>query len=101
MANGYKNTIRFKDYRLQKLPTYSHPVSSCVSVSKTASFVEMIGTGGTWPSAGFCRTMISKSIAGSSYSISVKLFNVRSSTGHLGILYNAKDINNFDFVYFR
>ncbi|KAK3755755.1 hypothetical protein QZH41_019992, partial [Actinostola sp. cb2023] len=101
VANGYKNTIRYKDYKLRELHPY--PVSSCVGVSKLPSYVQMVGKGGSWPSVGFCRTLIGASISGSAYAISVSLYNLqgRSGYGHLGILYNAKDINNFDFVYFR
>ena len=99
LANGYDNTIRYKDFQI-RIP---HTVSSCKSVTKFSSYVQMVGGPGSWPTAGFCRTLMTKSVSGSDYSISVSLYNEkgRSNIGHLGILYNAKDMNNFDFVYFR
>ena len=105
LANGYQNTIRYKNYRIRKLPSYPYPVSSCQSVVKQPNFVKMVGAPGSkWPRDGFCRTLITKSVAGSHYSITVSLFNEKGWNrrgGHLGILYNARDLKNFDFVYFR
>ena len=46
-----------------------------------------------------------QSLGQTNYTINVDLFNVNSQGGqqygHLGVFYNAKDINNFDFVYLR
>ncbi|XP_048590500.1 uncharacterized skeletal organic matrix protein 7-like [Nematostella vectensis] len=46
-----------------------------------------------------------KSLHTKEYSVSVDLYNVIGwkgvNSGHLGLMYNAKDIDNFEFVYFR
>jgi hypothetical protein len=81
--------------------------TSCFVVSSTPLYLEMVGKGGSWPQEGFCKTLVKKTVTGSSYSISVRLYNHEGFSGstqgigHPGVLYNAKDMNNFDFVYFR
>ena len=62
---------------------------------------------GSWPAAGFCRVQHHDTLSGTvtKYQLSVRLYNIRSKTGanagHPGVMYNVKDIDNFDFVYFR
>ena len=73
----------------------------------TSSYLALVGTGGTFPASGFCRVQHHSTLSGSvsSYEIQAYLYNVRSKDGathgHLGVMYNVQDINNFDFVYFR
>ncbi|XP_078380250.1 uncharacterized protein LOC144663205 [Oculina patagonica] len=54
----------------------------------------------------FCRILPEEEInAGDSYTMTVELMNVIGwqgvSSGHLGVMYNINDENNFDFVFFR
>ena len=55
---------------------------------------------------GFCAVHMSevsdhKLPVGVGYTIEVDLYNHDPPVGHLGLIYNAKDVNNFDYVYFR
>ena len=52
-----------------------------------------------------CRALSHPIDESQAYSVSAELLNKMSfrgmNTGHPGLLYNALDENNFDFVYFR
>ena len=61
-------------------------------------------TGGSWSVDRMCRIMHSDQYTTDqsvSYSVSVDLYNVNSDVGHVGVMYNVQDLNNFDSVYFR
>ena len=52
-----------------------------------------------------CRTVAHPIDASQAYTVSAELLNqagwLGANSGHLGLLFNAVDENNFDFVYFR
>ena len=52
-----------------------------------------------------CRALSRPIDESQAYSVSAELLNQMGwsgiNSGHLGLLYNARDENNFDFVYFR
>ena len=52
-----------------------------------------------------CRALSDPVDESQAYSVSAELLNKIGwqgiNSGHLGLLYNALDENNFDFVYFR
>ena len=52
-----------------------------------------------------CRALSHPIDESQAYSVSAELLNQMGwsgiNSGHLGLLYNARDENNFDFVYFR
>ena len=52
-----------------------------------------------------CRVLAQSTGESQTYSISAELLNqagwVGINSGHLGLLFNPVDKNNFDFVYFR
>ena len=52
-----------------------------------------------------CRALSHPIDESQAYSVSAELLNKMGwqgiNSGHLGLLYNALDENNFDFVYFR
>ncbi|XP_048590626.1 uncharacterized protein LOC116613216 [Nematostella vectensis] len=109
VANGYQNVIYYRDFRLRPL---NQPIpfltTQCISAAQKGSGYTLHGTNGAWPGSGFCRALYDEVIAGSGYTISADFYNVRgrsssqsSGVGHLGIMFNAKDLNNFDFIYFR
>ena len=53
----------------------------------------------------YCRALSHPTDETQAYSVSVELLNQMGwkgiNSGHPGLLYNALDENNFDFVYFR
>lgn len=82
-------------------------VVSCASFTQLGpSSYEMDANHGSWPADGFCRVIRMDEInAGDPYTINVDLYNViawgGADSGHLGVMYNAVDENNFDVFYFR
>jgi TPR repeat protein len=70
-------------------------------IQKTPDYFSLFATGARWPQDGFCAVFNNLEMTKNSYSASVELYNENSNGGHPGIMYNAQDINNYDFVYFR
>ena len=60
---------------------------------------------GRWPQDGFCQVAYLRDSSTSSYQLSVDMYNFIGSGGvnygHPGVLLNAEDQDNYDFVYFR
>jgi len=60
---------------------------------------------GVWPASGYCRVKANKAFEAIAYTISADFYNANSVNGvkygHIGIFYNAVDINNFDIAYFH
>ena len=52
-----------------------------------------------------CRVLAQPIVESQAYTVSAELLNQAGwqgiNSGHLGLLFNAVDENNFDFVYFR
>lgn len=52
-----------------------------------------------------CRVLAQPTLESQAYAVSAELLNQAGwqgiNSGHLGLLFNARDENNFDFVYFR
>ena len=52
-----------------------------------------------------CRVLAQPTLESQAYTVSAELLNQAGwqgiNSGHLGLLFNARDENNFDFVYFR
>ena len=82
-------------------------VVSCASFTQLGpSSYEMDANHGSWEADGFCRVIRMDEInAGDPYTINVDLYNVIAwdgvDSGHLGVMYNAVDEDNFDVFYFR
>ena len=65
----------------------------------------MLALKGRWPKDGFCRAVSAAKVRGPKYTLRGSLYNLKAGNvvnrGHPGLLFNAKDKKNFDFVYFR
>ena len=105
VANGYKNIIHFKNLRISALNSMTLTSKSCRAVNKVGNLYVMDANHGVWPASGFCRTLYSNAVGSSNYELSVQLYNKigwkGKDSGHLGLMYNVINYNNFDFVYFR
>ena len=108
VANGYKNVAYFRNFDISHYED-KYLVTSCVvattGVSPGNIFV-LDANHGKWPNDGFCSALNDKVMLNSKqYAISAELFNkigwAGVNSGHLGLMYNAKDEKNYDFVYFR
>lgn len=78
-------------------------VANCKVMKKYPSFYKLDATTST---KGMCRALsrpVNQSLQ--AYVVSAELLNQAGwqgiNSGHLGVLFNAVDENNFDFVYFR
>ena len=62
-------------------------------------------TGGSLPADGACRVHYNPNVPlhmeHESYEVSADLYNENTGPGHLGLMYNVQDIDNFDAIYFR
>ena len=107
VANGYANIAYFRNFDI----THYHNdylVTSCVVATSgdSGSYFVLDANHGKWPDSGFCSALNDQdTLSGNQYAISAQLFNKIGwkgvNSGHLGLLYNAKDEKNYDFVYFR
>ena len=107
VANGYKNIAQFRNFDVTHY-SGDYLVTSCVVASSgdTGSYFQLDANHGKWPASGFCSAVNDKDTLNSNkYAVSAQLFNkighAGINSGHLGLLFNAKDGNNYDFVYFR
>ena len=106
VANGYQNIAYFRNFDISQISDYL--VTSCVVASSgpSRSYFVLDANHGKWPASGFCSALNDKDILNvKQYSISAQLYNKIGwsgiNSGHLGLIYNAKDQKNYDFVYFR
>ena len=80
-------------------------VAYCTSMVKspTDSHYKLEATFGK--EGGMCRALAQSSVNSQTYTMSAELLNQAGwqgiNSGHPGVLFNAVDENNFDFVYFR
>jgi hypothetical protein len=105
VANGYQNIAYFRNFDIYKK---DYLVTSCVAASSgpTGSHFVLDANHGTWPGSGFCSALNEKDILNANqYVVTAELYNkigwTGINSGHLGLLYNAIDEKNYDFVYFR
>ena len=105
VANGYKNIIHFRKFRLRAIPALPFTPESCLASRKSGNYYILDANHGKWPANGFCRALLPKAVNSQHYEVSAELYNQigwsGANSGHLGLMYNAIDKNNFDFVYFR
>ena len=105
VANGYKNIIHFRKYRLRAIPALPFVEESCLAARKKGSYYVLNANHGKWPENGFCRAFLPTIVKSENYEVSAQLYNQIGwkgvNSGHLGLMYNVIDNRNFDFVYFR
>ena len=107
VANGYKNIAYFRNFTIIPFQA-GYRISSCVAGTSGVSGNHFVldANHGSWPKDGFCSALNEEvKLNTENYAISAQLFNKIGwngvNSGHLGILYNAKNSKNYDFVYFR
>ena len=105
VANGNKNIIHFRNYRIKAIPALPFKDESCLATRKLGSYYVLNANHGKWPANGFCRALLPTIVKSDNYEVSAQLYNQIGwkgvNSGHLGLMYNVLDNNNFDFVYFR
>ena len=107
VAAGQKNVVRFRDFQISPIRPLPFSVYNCKSYHRISSdYYRLDAEYGSWPDSGFCKAISRDEIPDKNYVITASLFNQRgySGTPHsgvLGLMFNAQDQYNFDFVYFR
>ena len=106
LANRHGSVVRFKNFIINDIPSLPFETRSCATMQDNTKYYSMISQGDFW-SQGFCRALL-KNVnleETSTYQVSVDLFSDLGWSGdriaYLGIIFNARDINNADFIYFR
>lgn len=104
---GESNVIRFRGLTIKPVFKNLFDIINCQSFYRiSAHYYRLDSRGGQWPEGEFCKAIYKKKLTSKDYSVSVQLFNQRGShgthlSGTLGLMFNAKDENNYDFIYFR
>ena len=105
VANGYKNIILFRNFRIRAIAAHPFITQSCLATRRSGNYYTLDANYGKWPANGFCRALFPRRVLSNNYVVSAQLYNQKgwrgANSGHLGFMYNAYDNNNFDFVYFR
>ena len=100
--NGYKNVILFRKFKTVPI---IHVSKRCKRVVELPGYTKVDAAHGRWPQDGFCQVAYLRDGSTSSYQLSVDMYNFIGSGGvnygHPGVLLNAEDQDNYDFVYFR
>ncbi|CAH3133738.1 unnamed protein product [Porites lobata] len=100
--NGYKNVILFGKFKTVPI---IHVSKRCKRVVELPGYTKVDAAHGRWPQDGFCQVAYLRDHSTSSYQLSVDMYNFigwrGANSGHPGVLLNAEDQDNYDFVYFR
>ena len=99
-------SIRFRNFNLSPLPSLFFDTKNCQSarLSDNGDYYKLMAYGSLRdsPQPGICRALFPEVIAGNSYVIRVKFYSGGSLLGgKYGIIFNVKNSNSFEFVYFR
>ena len=85
--------------------TEGHSSKRCKRVVDLQGYTKVNAAHGHWPQDGFCQVAYLRDGSTSSYQLSVDMYNFIGwrgvNSGHPGVLLNAEDEDNYDFVYFR
>lgn len=104
LSNHEGNIIHFKDFQITELQAFPFSSKSCEAVIEHKDYHSLIIGADLWPD-GLCRVFMPDTAASNDYILSTHLFSESGWTGDKialpGVLFNARDINNFDFVYLR
>ena len=100
--HGYKNVVLFRKFRIDP---QIYVTKRCAKTAEFPGYVKLDADHGIWPQDGFCQVAYLKGCGSADYQISVDMYNFIGrdgvNFGHLGVFFNAEDVDNYDFVYFR
>ena len=99
----YQNVVLFREFQI--VPP-SYVTKKRAMKAEFPGYVKLDADHGRWPQDGFCQATYSNNCGYAlDYQLSVDLFNFMGwngvNSGHLGVIFNAEDQDNYDFVYFR
>ena len=81
-------------------------ILSCVGIDHVGDVYTFNASRGRWPNDGFCRALgVQTLLQAKTYKISANFYVPKetkmNSANYLGIIFNAEDENNFEFIFFR
>ena len=104
VTGGFQNTIRFRNLVVTPLPELPFASKNCQNARVSGKVYKLMAynSEGDDTDNGICRALYPKVIEGNSYIISVNI-NTQGNVlgGKYGVLFNAKNSETFEFVYFR
>ena len=104
LAQHKDNVVHFKGFTITALDPFPFSSKACAAIVKHPDFHSVIIGDNLWPGA-MCRVSMPDNLGNNEYILDVKLFSEAGWTGDKvalpGVMFNAKDINNYDFVYLR
>ena len=110
VGNGFRNILSFRDFTLYEMIPTDFRFYSCGGGTHLSN--ETVVMDASLPRGGsltFCRAMYGKSLSNDfeadQYTIQASFYNVDSwqggDWGRVGLIYNAKDEANYDFVFLK
>ena len=108
VANGERNVLTFRNFQSRVIKPFEFKFSRCGSKThqSNGSFI-MDGMLPRWPLHGFCSAMSISPVKtyAKKYSVQARIHNIDSwhgaDWGNAGLMFNALDENNYDYVYIR
>ena len=104
VTGGCRKSIRFRNLGVSSLSSLPFVAKNCQSARVAGDGYKLLAYSGeqdvTHP--GICRALYPKVVEGNSYVISVNIYTQESLlSGKYGVIFNVKNADNFEFVYFR
>lgn len=104
VTGGCRKSIRFRDFSVSSLPLLPFTSKNCQSARDAGEYYKLMAYPGiedtTQP--GVCRALYPKVVNGDTYAISVSFYTQGSLLGgKYGVMFNIKNADSFEFVYFR
>ena len=104
VTGGCRKSIRFRSLTMSTLPQLPFVSKNCQNARVAGDVYKLMAYSGIEDSThpGICRALFPKIIVGNSYVISVKIHTHGSLLGgKYGVIFNVKNPDSFEFVYFR
>ena len=104
VTGGCRKSIRFRAFSVSSLPLLPFTSKNCQSARDAGDYYKLMAYPGiedtTQP--GVCRALYPKAVSGDTYTISVSFYTQGSLLGRkYGVMFNVKNADSFEFVYFR
>ena len=104
VTGGCRKSIRFRNFTVSSLPLLPFASKNCQSARYAGEYYKLMAYPGIEDTMqpGVCRALYPKVVQGESYIISVKFYTQGSLLGgKYGVMFNVKNVDSFEFVYFR
>lgn len=104
VTGGCRKSIRFRDFSVSSLPLLPFTSKNCQSARDAGEYYRVMAYPGVEDTTqpGVCRAVYPKVVKGNSYVIGVSFYTQGSLLGgKYGVMFNVKNADSFEFVYFR